>query len=151
LFQQADGGTLFLDEIGELPLELQPKLLRVLEQREVRPLGGRTVRPIDVRVVAATNRRLAEAAHKEEFRRDPFYRLSVARRTVPPLRDRAEDIVPLAQRFLCAALRDPSATLPEDLGAMLRAYTWPGNVRELRNAVERYAFLGARDAKALFD
>jgi len=151
VFQQADGGTLFLDEIGELPLDLQPKLLRVLEQREVRPLGGRTVRPVDVRVVAATNRRLAEAAHKEEFRRDLFYRLSVARVTVPPLRDRTEDIVPLAQRFLCTALRDPAAALPEDLGAMLRAYTWPGNVRELRNAVERYAFLGARDAKALFD
>src|SRR5215472_14628969 len=138
VFEQADGGTLFLDEIGELPLDLQPKLLRVLEQREVRPLGTAVSRPVNVRVIAATNKRLAEAAHKNEFRRDLFYRLAVARVTVPPLRDRPEDIVPLAKAFLRVALNDPGAELPVDLGAMLTSYRWPGNVRELRNVIDRY-------------
>jgi transcriptional regulator with PAS, ATPase and Fis domain len=152
VFEQAEGGTLFLDEIGELPLELQPKLLRVLEQREVRPLGSESEpRAIDVRVLAATNRRLAEAAHKNEFRRDLFYRLAVARVTVPPLRDRPEDIVPIGREFLRAALQSPEAELPPDLAAMLAAYRWPGNVRELRNVIDRYALLGVRDAGTLFD
>jgi transcriptional regulator with PAS, ATPase and Fis domain len=151
VFEQAEGGTLFLDEIGELPLELQPKLLRVLEQREVRPLGSQTSRPVNVRVIAATNKRLAEAAHKQEFRRDLFYRLAVARVTVPPLRDRSEDIVPLARAFLRTAAGDPTAELPADLSAMLTSYRWPGNVRELRNVIDRYALLGVRDAGHLFD
>jgi transcriptional regulator with PAS, ATPase and Fis domain len=151
VFEQADGGTLFLDEIGELPLDLQPKLLRLLEQREVRPLGGKAVRTVDVRVVAATNRRLAEAAHKNEFRRDLFYRLAVARITIPPLRDRREDIIPLASSLLRRSVQDPRAEIPEDFAAMLRAYNWPGNVRELRNVIERWALLGSRDAAVLFD
>jgi transcriptional regulator with PAS, ATPase and Fis domain len=152
VFEQANGGTLFLDEIGELPLELQPKLLRVLEQREVRPLGSSDVaRPVNVRVIAATNRRLAEAAHKNEFRRDLFYRLAVARVTVPPLRDRPEDIIPLAKEFLRTTIGDPHAELPVDLAAMLETYKWPGNVRELRNVIDRYALLGVRDAGHLFD
>jgi transcriptional regulator with PAS, ATPase and Fis domain len=152
VFEQADGGTLFLDEVGELPLELQPKLLRVLEQREVRPLGSESqARLVNVRVIAATNRRLAEAAHKNEFRRDLFYRLAVARVTVPPLRDRPEDIVPIAREFLRLAGNDPNADLPPDLGAMLTSYKWPGNVRELRNVIDRYALLGVRDAGSLFD
>ena len=151
VFAQADGGTLFLDEIGELPLDMQPKLLRVLEQREVRPLGGRGPRAVDVRIIAATNRRLAEAAHNDEFRRDLFYRLAVARVTIPPLRDRPEDVVPLARAFLRIAAREAAANLPEDFCAMLSAYSWPGNVRELRNVIERYCVLGMRDADGLFD
>jgi transcriptional regulator with PAS, ATPase and Fis domain len=151
VFEQADGGTLFLDEIGELPLDLQPKLLRVLETREVRPVGGRGARPVNVRIVAATNRRLAEAAAAGEFRQDLFYRLAVARVVVPPLRDRREDVVPLARAFLRTAARDPSAQLPADLSALLASYSWPGNVRELRNVIERWALLGVRDARALFD
>ena len=151
VFVEAHGGTLFLDEIGELPLELQPKLLRVLETREVRAVGGRGTRSVDVRVIAATNRRLAEAANKNEFRRDLFYRLAVARVTIPPLRDRPEDIAPLARAFLRSATGDAGAELPPDLAAMLSAYAWPGNVRELRNVIERYAVLGLRDRGGLFD
>ncbi len=151
VFEQARGGTLFLDEIGELPLDLQPKLLRVLEQREVRPLGARAPRAIDVRVIAATNRRLAEAAQKNEFRKDLFYRLAVARVTVPPLRDRPEDIVPLARAFFRTVTADASAEIPPDLAAILTSYAWPGNVRELRNVMERYALLGVRDADMLLD
>jgi transcriptional regulator with PAS, ATPase and Fis domain len=150
-FEQADGGTLFLDEIGELPLDLQPKLLRVLEQREVRPVGSRSARPFDARVIAATNRRLTEAANKGEFRRDLFYRLAVARVTIPPLRERREDIVPLALAFLRSSSGSPSAELEPELAALLASYAWPGNVRELRNVIERYAHLGVRDAGALFD
>ncbi len=142
LFEDASGGTLFLDEVGELPLDLQPKLLRALEQREVRPVGGRT-RKVDVRVVAATNRRLAEAVRSKEFRQDLFYRLAVVRVTVPPLRDRPEDIEPLATAFLRAHKGDPTATLSPDLVALLVHHTWPGNVRELRNVIERYAVVGA--------
>ncbi|HEY8038965.1 MAG TPA: sigma 54-interacting transcriptional regulator, partial [Polyangiaceae bacterium] len=151
VFEQADGGTLFLDEIGELPIDLQPKLLRVLEMREVRPVGGRGARAVDVRIVAATNRRLAEATGAGEFRRDLFYRLAVARVVVPPLRDRREDILPLARSFLRASTADARAELPADLAAMLASYAWPGNVRELRNVIERWALLGVRDARALFD
>jgi transcriptional regulator with PAS, ATPase and Fis domain len=151
IFEQAAGGTVFLDEIGELPLDMQPKLLRVLEQREVRPVGGRVSRPIDVRIVAATNKNLADASARGDFRPDLFYRLAVARVTVPPLRDRGDDIAPLARRFLRSALRDPGAELPPELASMLTAYAWPGNVRELRNVIERWAVLGARDAETLFD
>jgi transcriptional regulator with PAS, ATPase and Fis domain len=151
VFEQADGGTLFLDEIGELPLDLQPKLLRAIETREVRPVGGRSARPVDVRIVAATNRRLAEAAAAGEFRRDLFYRLAVARVVVPPLRDRREDILPLARAFLRAATGDARTELPVELAAMLASYAWPGNVRELRNVIERWALLGVRDARGLFD
>jgi transcriptional regulator with PAS, ATPase and Fis domain len=150
-FENANGGTLLLDEIGELPLELQPKLLRVLEKREIRPVGSQAVRPIDVRVIAATNRRLAEASTRGEFRRDLFYRLAVVRVTVPPLRDRREDIAPIAQELLRSATGDSTAELPSDVAAMLTSYTWPGNVRELRNAIERYTFLGVRDARQLLE
>lgn len=150
-FELASGGTLFLDEVGELPLELQPKLLRVLETKEVRPLGGTSVRKLDCRVVAATNRRLHESSQKGEFRQDLYYRLAVARVTVPPLRDRPDDVLPLATELLRVAQRDRNAVLPSDLAALLLGYRWPGNVRELRNVVERFALLGVRDAPALFD
>jgi transcriptional regulator with PAS, ATPase and Fis domain len=151
IFEQAERGTVFLDEIGELPLDMQPKLLRVIEQREVRPVGGRLPRPINVRIVAATNRKLGEASTRGEFRTDLFYRLAVARVTVPPLRDRHDDIAPLALMFLRHALRDPSAELPAELASMVTSYDWPGNVRELRNVIERWAVLGVRDAGTLFD
>jgi transcriptional regulator with PAS, ATPase and Fis domain len=151
MFEQAREGTLFLDEIGELPLDLQPKLLRVLEQREVRPVGARAARSVNVRLVAATNRRLSESARKGEFRQDLFYRLAVARVTVPPLRDRSDDVVPLARAFLRTLTANPAAEVPPDLAAILASYAWPGNVRELRNVMERYALLGLRDAGGLFD
>jgi transcriptional regulator with PAS, ATPase and Fis domain len=151
VFEQAEGGSLFLDEIGELAIDLQPKLLRVLEQREVRPLGSSQVRPIDVRLIAASNRRLAEAANKNEFRKDLFYRIAVARMTVPPLRERPEDIAPIATLFLRSALGDPGAELAPEIRGLLQAYRWPGNVRELRNVIDRYALLGMRDARGLFD
>jgi len=104
-----------------------------------------------VRVVAATNRRLAEAAHKGEFRRDLFYRLAVARATIPPLRERREDVAPLARAFLAAATGNADVHVSDDLLALLHAYAWPGNVRELRNVIERYALLGVRDPGGLFD
>ncbi len=149
-FEEANGGTLFLDEVGELPLEMQPKLLRALEAREVKPIGARAPRPIDVRIVAATSRRLAEAARTGEFRSDLYYRLAVARVTVPPLRERAEDVVPIARTMLRSLCADPLAELPPDLASMLEAYDWPGNVRELRNVVERWAALGRLD-RTMFD
>jgi transcriptional regulator with PAS, ATPase and Fis domain len=151
LVVEAHGGTLFLDEIGELPIDLQPKLLRVLEQREVRAVGATRARAVDVRIIAATNRRLLESVASGAFRRDLFYRLAVARIVVPPLRDRPEDIVPLARAFLRATTGDPSIEIPADLGALLGGYAWPGNVRELRNVIERYAHLGLRDPRGLFD
>ena len=151
LFEQAHGGTLFLDEIGELPLEMQPKLLRVLELRTVRPVGGRDEKKIDVRVVAATNRHLASAVADGTFRKDLFYRLAVARVVVPPLRDRIDDIEPLAAMLLRRALGRDDVELAPDIAAMLRSHRWPGNVRELKNVIERHALLGVRERTALFD
>jgi len=148
-FVQADGGTLFLDEVGELPLEMQPKLLRALEAREVRPVGGRTTRRVDVRIIAATNRNLSEAASANEFRRDLYYRLAVFRVQVPPLRERKDDILPLARAFLRLMPGQENAELPTKFEAMLRSYPWPGNVRELRNVINRYAVLGP-DPAGLF-
>ena len=149
LFAEADGGTLFLDEIGELPLDMQPKLLRVIEQREVRRVGENRPRPINVRILAATNRQLTGAVARGEFREDLLYRLSVVRVNVPPLRDRREDILSLARAFLVTATSDKNAQLPPDIEGMLLAYAWPGNVRELRNCVQRFAALGARDRATL--
>jgi transcriptional regulator with PAS, ATPase and Fis domain len=147
---EANGGTLFLDEVGELPLDLQPKLLRVLEAREVLPVGGRTRIPINVRVVAATNRHLAEASRLGEFRSDLFYRLAVIRLQVPPLRERKEDILPIAEAMLRKITGNPEARVPQDLAVLLRNHEFPGNVRELRNALERFAVFGL-DQGVLFD
>ena len=144
LFQIADGGTVFLDEIGELSLELQPKLLRALERREVRPVGSNRVEKVDVRMLAATHRNLEELVRTGRFREDLFYRLSVVRIFVPPLRDRKEDIPLLAKHFLRAGRfnRDPDGNpkvkgLSRDTLDSLVSYHWPGNVRELLNVIER--------------
>jgi transcriptional regulator with PAS, ATPase and Fis domain len=150
LFEAASGGTVFLDEIGEMPLDLQPKLLRAIEEREVRPVGGRASRPVDVRIVAATHRKLAEAARRGDFRQDLYYRLAVVRVTVPALRERPEDVVPLAMSFL-RARGDANPSIPADLAAILSGYAWPGNVRELRNVIERYAVLGTTSGAGLLD
>jgi transcriptional regulator with PAS, ATPase and Fis domain len=149
-FEQADGGTLFLDEIGELPLELQPKLLRALEARTFRRVGGSQPIQFDARVIAATNRRLREAVRKGEFREDLLYRLAVVQVHVPRLRDRAEDIVPLAEHFLRRATGDTKAVLPPDLAHLMAGYDWPGNARELRNVVDRFVTFQRVDPKILF-
>ncbi|MEZ4295227.1 MAG: sigma 54-interacting transcriptional regulator [Polyangiaceae bacterium] len=149
-FEQASEGTLFLDEIGELPLEAQPKLLRALESRSFRRVGGSKAVHTRARVVAATNRKLREAVRKKEFREDLFYRLAVVHVTVPQLRDRPDDVLPLAESFLRRATGDPKAAIPAELSALLMSYSWPGNARELRNVVERFATFGRTDPRVLF-
>ncbi|MEZ4300072.1 MAG: sigma-54 dependent transcriptional regulator, partial [Polyangiaceae bacterium] len=137
-FEAADGGTVFLDEIGELPIEMQPKLLRVLETGEVRRMGENQLRKVDVRVVAATNRYLEREVNQGRFREDLFFRLSVVTVRVPPLRERKADIPLLVDAFLASldAIDKRHLFTPEVLEAMGR-HDWPGNVRELRNFVER--------------
>jgi DNA-binding NtrC family response regulator len=136
-FEQANGGTVFLDEIGELPLDLQAKLLRALEERVVKRVGA--VQPIrlDVRVLAATNRELREEVNRGRFRADLYYRLDVLRLRLPPLRERREDIALLAQHFYRILTADDDAVVPPALLAHLAEHPWPGNVRELRSAIER--------------
>lgn len=141
--EEADGGTIFLDEIGELPLSLQAKLLRFLQEREFERLGSTKTRKVDVRIIAATNRDLARAIEEGVFREDLFYRLNVFPVQVPPLRDRREDILPLIDYFLEKFSREYAKKLnftPEALSIMLN-YKWPGNVRELENLTERLAIL----------
>jgi transcriptional regulator with PAS, ATPase and Fis domain len=138
VFEQADGGTLFLDEIGELPRELQPKLLRALEKRQIRRVGGTSVVSFDVRVIAATNRQLHAEVARGQFRQDLYFRLAAAHVSVPPLRDRLEDLPQLVERFLSLERPPRSARdLSHEVWDLLKAYRWPGNVRELRNAVQR--------------
>ncbi|MBD7922238.1 sigma-54-dependent transcriptional regulator [Xanthomonas bonasiae] len=136
LIREADGGTLFLDEIGDMPLPMQAKLLRFLQEGEVSPLGGRGAQKVDVRVVAATHRELAQLVADGRFRSDLRYRLNVVPIELPPLRERGDDIVLLAQHFLEEGASAPR-TLSAAAQARLRAYPWPGNVRELRNAMQR--------------
>jgi transcriptional regulator with GAF, ATPase, and Fis domain len=139
-FALADGGTLFLDEIGELPLDLQPKLLRVLQEGEFEPVGSSRTVKVDVRVVAATNRNLSERVRERTFREDLYYRLNVFPIRIPPLRDRGDDVVELAQAFVdrfCHRMGRTLAPLSERILARLRAHSWPGNVRELANVLER--------------
>jgi len=138
VFEQAEGGTIFLDELGELPKDLQPKLLRVLEKREVRRLGGSKTIPVDVRLISATNRNLRAQVKRGEFRQDLYYRVAGAHVYVPPLRDRPGDITLLAESFL-AQSQPPRkmSEVPEHVWDMFKAYRWPGNVRELKNAVRR--------------
>jgi len=143
-FQLADGGSLFLDEVAEIPIELQGKLLRVLQEREFEPVGDDRTRSVDVRVIAATNKDLEVAVEEGRFREDLYYRLSVFPITVPPLRKRKEDIVQLAVHFLDRACKDlghSPLTLTRRQADMLTAYDWPGNIRELQNLMERAVIL----------
>ncbi|MEZ4400334.1 MAG: sigma 54-interacting transcriptional regulator [Kofleriaceae bacterium] len=158
LFELADGGTLFLDELGELPLDLQPKLLRALEQREVRRVGGAKTAKVDVRIIAATNRNLEDEVRAGRFRQDLFYRLSVVRLRLPALRDRPDDIAALVAHFLDGAPYNLTADgrprvrgLARDALAALEAYPWPGNVRELVNVIERAVSFADGDLIELAD
>ena len=139
-FQQADNGTLFLDEIGDLPIELQPKLLRALQEQEFERLGcGRTIR-VDVRVVAATNQDLAQLVSERRFRADLFYRINVIPIFLPPLRERPDDIPELVEHFVrkyTARLNKHIDAIPEEVMEFLKFHDWPGNIRELQNFVER--------------
>jgi DNA-binding NtrC family response regulator len=143
-FERANGGTLLLDEVGDLPAELQPKLLRVLQDRELERIGGSGPVKVDVRIIATTSRNLDEAVSAGQFRQDLFYRLNVFPITLPPLRDRREDIPMLAQRFAARAAAEAGKEIqgfePEALD-LLCGYEWPGNVRQLQNAVERAVIL----------
>jgi len=142
--RSADGGTLFLDEVGELAAAAQVTLLRVLQEREVVPVGETRPFAVDVRIVAATNRDLDEAVRAGQFREDLLFRLNVVEVTVPPLRERREEILPLARRFLAFFARAARRAVPEltnEAEAALAGYPWPGNVRELRNAIERAVIL----------
>jgi two-component system response regulator GlrR len=138
-FEVAHGGTLFLDEIGEMPLSMQPVLLRALETGEIQPVGEERPRKVSVRLVAATNRDLTDEVKAGRFREDLYFRIAVVKVEVPPLRDRPEDIEILARAF---ARRAGAVDLPDELIATLKAHTWPGNVRELQNAVLAYLAVG---------
>ena len=146
LFDQADGGSIFLDEIGEMSLETQKVLLRVLDAGEVRPLGGKVSRHVDVRVIAATNRDLRQAVRDGRFRLDLYHRLSVFPMRLPPLRERPADIAPLAQHFLrqvAAAEGKPVPRIAPDALALLERHSWPGNIRQLKNEITRLLLLAA--------
>ncbi len=147
-FELAEGGTLFLDEIGDMSLGGQAKLLRVLEQKVITRVGGSQTIPINVRVLAATNASLADMVREKRFRQDLYYRLSVVTLDIPPLRDRPEDILPLAESFLerfCRQANRKKLTIGPDAAKRLQLHGWPGNVRELRNLMERVAFLTSGD------
>jgi two-component system response regulator HydG len=145
LLEAAQGGTLFLDEIGDLPVDLQAKLLRVLQEREVKPVGSTERRPLDVRIIAATNRDLEAAIRNGSFRQDLYFRLNVVQIKLPPLRERKSDIPLLVTSFLDKFTdpQGPARTISEDAMRRLVAYDWPGNVRELENAIERAVALGS--------
>jgi formate hydrogenlyase transcriptional activator len=143
-FQQADNGTLFLDEIGDLPLELQPKLLRALQEQEFERLGsGPTIR-VNVRIVAATNQDLAQLVSARQFRADLYYRLNVISLFLPPLRERRDDIPQLVEHFVrkyATRLNKPIDTIPDEVMECLKFHNWPGNIRELQNCIERAVVL----------
>jgi len=143
-FELADGGTLFLDEIGEIPLGMQAKLLRVLQEQEIERVGDTRTRKVNVRIVAATNRDLKKEVAAGRFRQDLFYRLGVFPIEIPPLRERSEDIAPLAAHFVRASAKKMNRPAPRFTKAhaeQLSAHAWPGNIRELQNAVERAVIL----------
>ena len=151
MFQSANGGTIFLDEIGELSLELQAKLLRVLQEKEVRPVGSNQKVKVDVRVIAATNRDLETAQKEGKFRKDLYFRLNVVTLHLPPLRERRSDIAALMHYFLDRFA--PGKTLSVSPAAMkcMLQYDWPGNVRELENCIERAVALGSQEMIDLAD
>jgi two-component system response regulator HydG len=154
LFQRAHGGTLFLDEIGDMPIAVQPKLLRVLQERTVRPVGGAQEVPVDVRIVAATNRDLEDAIEQRRFREDLYFRINVVQLPLPPLRSRGGDVLLLAQHFLARyATRAAKSVvgLSPQAAERLIAYAWPGNVRELQNCMERAIALTRYDHLAVGD
>jgi DNA-binding NtrC family response regulator len=143
-FEVADGGTIFLDEIGDLHISLQAKILRVLQEKQFERLGGTQTVSVNVRVVAATNMDLQDAIEKKKFREDLYYRLSVFPITIPPLRERYEDIQPLAEYFVdrfCKEMKKPAKKVSRDALNLMQRYHWPGNVRELENTVERAIIL----------
>jgi transcriptional regulator with GAF, ATPase, and Fis domain len=140
-FERAHGGTLFLDEIGELPLAMQPKLLRVLERKEVRRVGGTKTLEVDLRVVAATNRDLGVEVNRGRFREDLYYRLAVARVHVPPLRERKDDLSLLIEHILATTPGGETASIAQETIDLMMKHDWPGNVRELRNVIERAVLL----------
>jgi DNA-binding NtrC family response regulator len=147
LFELAHGGTLFLDEVATLPLELQPKLLRALESREIRRVGGQEERQVNVRLIAATHADLRAAVSQGRFREDLYYRLNVVALTLPPLRDREGDVELLAETFVTRIASSYSLPVPPlgpELRSAIREYRWPGNIRELRNAIERSLVLSPR-------
>ena len=148
LILQADGGTLFLDEIGEMPLEMQPKLLRVLEQKTVRQIGGSTETPFDVQLIAATNRDLETEVEQKRFREDLYYRINVLQISVPPLRSRGADVVLLANYFLQEFSSAAQKSIPgfdDEVVRKLMNYDWPGNVRELKNLIERAVVMSGNE------
>jgi len=148
LVEAADGGTLFLDEIGELPLEAQARLLRVLQEGEIRRVGSVQSRKVDVRLIAATHRNLKELASRGEFREDLYYRLNVVELHLPPLRERGDDVIEIANAMLtraCEKMQQPPMHFTGDALQAIRQYAWPGNVRELENAVERAVILADED------
>ena len=143
-FEAANGGTLFLDEIADIPLALQPKLLRVLQEKEFERLGSGRTHKVDVRIVAATHRNLLQMVHRNEFRSDLYYRLNVFPVHLPPLRDRREDIMPLVRHFLeiyCRRMQRNIQHVSAETVSAFVSYSWPGNVRELQNLVERAVIL----------
>ncbi len=144
IFREADGATLFLDEIGDMPLDLQPALLRAIEAGRVSPLGSDKEVPVDVRLIVATNHDLSGEVAAGRFREDLFYRINVIALAVPPLRERPEDVLPLARRFLARRSGRPKRLSPA-AARVLQAYPWPGNARELANAMERAAILSHAD------
>src|SRR5215469_1181915 len=145
VFESADKGTLFLDEIGNLPVDMQAKLLRVVQEREIKPVGSNERVPVNVRIIAATNRDLEAAVRENGFRKDLFFRLNVVQIKLPPLRERKSDIPLLVQAFLekFADTDRPMPVLAEDAMSRLTSYDWPGNIRELENAIERAVALGS--------
>ncbi|HBC31463.1 MAG TPA: sigma-54-dependent Fis family transcriptional regulator [Clostridiales bacterium] len=149
-FEEAEGGTLFLDEIADLPLELQPKFLRILEDGVVTRIGGNKPKKIDVRIISATNKDIRELINEDKFRKDLYYRLDIFQVTIPPLRERKGDIVLLANRFLqefCMEQGISIVEIPDEILSIFTEYKWEGNVRELRNLIQRSAIIASQTGK----